>query len=230
MPLSHPPRRGETGARAPRGLYAITPDLVDTALLLAKVQAALPWTCWLQYRNKAATPALRRTQLEALIPACRAHGVALIVNDDWRLAAECGADGAHLGEDDGDLRAARAALGPDAILGASCYDSLALARQAVAAGASYVAFGAFHPSTTKTATRRAQPALLQQAAALGVTRVAIGGITPDNAAALVAAGADLIAVVSGVFGADDPAAAAQAYLRAFDRSNALPRDGSLPRH
>ncbi|MGJ4729063.1 thiamine phosphate synthase, partial [Luteimonas sp. SDU101] len=125
---------------------------------------------------------------------------------------------------------ARAALGPGAVLGASCYDSLDLARRAVAAGADYVAFGAFHPSTTKAATRRPEPALLQQAAALGATRVAIGGITVDNAPALVAAGADLVAVVSGVFGADDPAAAARAYLRVFDRDGAATHAGAAPPH
>ncbi len=222
MPLSHPTPRGETGAPRARGLYAITPDLDDTGLLLAKVVAVLPWTCWLQYRSKAATPALRSAQVRALLPACRTHGVPLIVNDDWRLAADCGAAGAHLGEDDGDLQAARAALGPGALLGASCYDSLARARKAVTAGADYVAFGAFYPSPTKAATRRASPTLLQQAADLGVPRVAIGGITADNAPALVDAGADLVAVVSGIFGADDPAAAAQAYLRAFAGTGAPP--------
>src|SRR5690606_41920482 len=106
---------------------------------------------------------------------------------------------------------------------ASCYDSLALAQRAVAAGVDYVAFGAFFATATKAATRRASPALLQQAAGLGVARVAIGGITPDNAPALVEAGADLIAVVSGVFGADDPAAAARAYLGAFQPHGPAPR-------
>src|SRR5690606_30089955 len=110
---------------------------------------------------------------------------------------------------------ARQALGPAAILGASCYDSFARAERAEAQGASYVAFGAFFATTSKLTTRRAGTALLREAAALGVPRVAIGGITPDNAPALVAAGADLVAVIGGVFGAPDPAAAAQAYLRAF---------------
>lgn len=215
MSLSHPSRPRETGTARARGLYAITPDLADTGLLLSKVECVLPWTRWLQYRNKTAPPALRRVQIEALLPACRARGVALIINDDWRLAADCGADGAHLGEDDGDLRQARAALGAGAIIGASCYDSLVLAQRAVVAGADYVAFGAFFATATKIATRRASPALLQQAAGLGVARVAIGGITPANARPLVEAGADLLAVVSGLFGAEDPAAAAQAYLRAF---------------
>ena len=228
MPLSHPPRRDETGAVQARGLYAITPDVADTAVLLARVTQVLPWTTWLQYRNKGADQALRREQLAALLPACRAHGVALIVNDDWRLAADCGADGVHLGEDDGDLRQARAALGPAAIVGASCYDSLALARRAVEAGVDYVAFGAFFPTATKATTRRADPGVLRQAAELNVARVAIGGIAPDNAPALVAAGADLVAVVGGLFGAADPAAAARAYLRAFEADPQRPSAAPAP--
>ena len=114
------------------------------------------------------------------------------------------------------LAAARTLLGPDAILGASCYDSLQLARDAVANGASYVAFGAFFPTTTKLVTRRATPDLLRDAAALGVPRVAIGGITPGNGRALVEAGADLLAVIGGVFDAPDPVAAVHAYRRCFD--------------
>lgn len=200
-----------------RGLYAITPDERDTARLLARVRAVVDaGACWLQYRNKTADDRLRREQASALLPLCRAAGVPLIVNDDWRLAAAIGADGAHLGEDDGELGEARAALGSDALLGASCYDSLERARDAVTRGANYVAFGAFFPSPTKPHARRACPTLLQASAALGVPRVAIGGITPDNGRALVAAGADLLAVISGVFDAPDPAAAARAYRRCFD--------------
>ena len=220
--LSHPAR--PRGTERPQGLYPITPDEPDTARLLARVQPVLAYATWLQYRNKAVDPATRRAQVEALLPACRAHGVPLIVNDDWRLAADCGADGAHLGEDDGDLREARAALGPGAIVGASCYDSLLLAERAVAAGASYVAFGAFFATGTKATTRRATTALLREAAALGVPRVAIGGITPDNAPPLVAAGADLLAVIGGVFEAPDPVAAARAYLRTFGRGDSLSGD------
>src|SRR5690606_14665096 len=115
----------------------------DTARLHARVSAVVAQAAWLQYRNKAAGAALRREQIEALLPLCRAHGVPLIVNDDWELAAMLGADGAHLGADDGDLRAARDALGDAALLGASCYDSLERAAAAADAGASYLAFGAF---------------------------------------------------------------------------------------
>lgn len=199
-----------------RGLYAITPDEDDTGRLVRRVATVLEaGASWLQYRNKHADAGLRREQALALQPVCRAHGVPLIVNDDWRLAARIGADGAHLGEDDGELAAARAALGEDAIVGASCYDDLALARAAADQGASYIAFGAFFPSPTKPNARRACPQLLEQAAPLRLPRVAIGGITPDNARGLVLAGADLLAVISGVFDAADPAAATRAYLSCF---------------
>lgn len=200
-----------------RGLYAITPDECDTQRLLDRVALVLgSGAAWLQYRNKQAGADLRRQQALALQPLCRAHGVPLIVNDDWRLAAEIGADGAHLGEDDGDLARARQALGAQALLGASCYDDPALAAGAVRAGASYVAFGAFYSSSTKPAARHAPLDLLLQTAHLGVPRVAIGGITPDNARPVLAAGADLLAVISGVFDAPDPAAATRAYLSCFE--------------
>lgn len=199
-----------------RGIYAITPDLADTDDLLAGVDAVLgAGAAWLQYRNKAASAEQRRQQALALQQVCRRHRVPLIINDDWSLARDIGADGAHLGEDDGELRLARAALGQDALLGASCYDSSELAHKAVAAGASYVAFGAFFPSSTKPNARRASPQLLAETVTLGVPRVAIGGLTPDNARALVTAGADLLAVISGIFDAPDPAAATRAYLACF---------------
>src|SRR5690606_16415734 len=111
----------------------------------------------LQYRHKGAGDALRREQAAALLLLCREAGVPLVVNDDWPLAADIGADGAHLGEDDGALREARQALGNDAILGASCYDDIARAGAATAAGASYLAFGAFFPSPTQPGARRAAP-------------------------------------------------------------------------
>ena len=200
-----------------RGVYLVTPDEADTARLrdrLAPVLAAGP--ALLQYRNKTANAALRREQAAMLLPLCRAAGVPLVVNDDWRLAAELGADGAHLGEQDGELALARAALGPTALLGASCYDDLGRARRAAAAGASYVAFGAFFPSGTKPLARRADPSLLADSAVFGLPRVAIGGITPDNARSLVAAGADLVAVIGGVFDAPDPAAAVRALRACFE--------------
>ena len=200
----------------PRGLYLITPDTADTGALLARVQAVLEHgVTWLQYRNKSPDSSLRLAQARALQTMCVAAGVPLLINDDPVLAQTVGAAGVHLGEDDGDIAAARALLGPQAVIGASCYDQLALAQRAVAAGASYVAFGAFFPTTTKVVSRRARPELLSEAAVLGVPRTAIGGITPDNGRALVQAGADLLAVVGGVFDAVDPVAAVQAYRRCF---------------
>lgn len=200
----------------PRGLYLITPDEPDSDRLLERVRPALAaGVRWLQYRNKSAGPELRRQQAERLRSLCRDFSVPLVINDDWRLAADIGADGAHLGADDGDLRAARAALGPTALLGASCYDDLARAERAVSAGASYVAFGAFFPSGTKPLARRAEPGLLHRAKQLAVPIVAIGGVRPDNARSLLAAGADLLAVIGAVFDAPDPAAAVHDFLSCF---------------
>lgn len=199
-----------------RGVYLITPDEADTGHLLARLQPLLAQTpALLQYRNKAAGPDLRRRQALALAEACTQAGVPLVVNDDWRLALDVGALGAHLGEHDGDLRQARREA-PGLWLGASCYDDIGRARQAVVAGADYVAFGAFFPSATKPGARRADLRLLHDSAALGCTRVAIGGVTPDNAATLVAAGADLLAVIGGVFDAPDPVAALRTCRRAFE--------------
>ncbi|KRG64715.1 thiamine-phosphate pyrophosphorylase [Stenotrophomonas humi] len=200
---------------APRGVYLITPDETDSTRLLERVKPLLAGTTWLQYRNKAVDAPTRLAQAQALQALCTEAGVPLIINDDAALAQAVGAAGVHLGEDDGDIAAARALLGPQAIIGASCYDELGLAQRAVQAGASYVAFGAFFPSRSKLTPRRASLGLLRQSAALGVPRVAIGGLTPDNSRPVVDAGADLIAVISGVFAEDDPVAALQAYRRCF---------------
>ncbi|MCO7470923.1 thiamine phosphate synthase [Stenotrophomonas maltophilia] len=201
----------------PRGVYLITPDEPDTARLLARTAPLLAaGATWLQYRNKTAGDALRREQATALQALCAAHGVPLIVNDDPALAQAIGAAGVHLGGTDGDIGAARSLLGADAIIGASCYDQLANAERAVAAGASYVAFGAFFPTTTKVTSSRAHVDLLRQSAALGVPRVAIGGLSPDNIGPIIDAGADLLAVVSGIYAAQDPVATQRAYLARFD--------------
>jgi thiamine-phosphate pyrophosphorylase len=201
---------------APRGLYLITPDDDDTARLLARTVPLLAaGVAWLQYRNKRARDVLRHEQALALQGLCLQASVPLIINDDVRLAKSIGAAGVHLGEDDGDIAAARLLLGNHAIIGASCYDQLSLAKSAVAGGANYVAFGAFFPTRSKTGTRQADVGVLAEAASLGVPRVAIGGITPDNAGPLVDAGADLVAVISGVYDAPDPVAAVHAYRRCF---------------
>jgi thiamine-phosphate pyrophosphorylase len=202
----------------PRGLYLLTPETADTVALLRLVAAAIAGgTVLVQYRDKSADGQRRLQQATQLQALCRAHGVPLIVNDDAALALAVGAAGVHLGEDDGDIAAARARLGADAIIGASCYDSLDRAAGMAAAGADYLAFGSFFPSPTKPAARRADAALLRAAARYGKPRVAIGGITPDNAPTLVAAGAELLAVISAVAEAADPRAAAQAFARLYPR-------------
>lgn len=203
-------------APAVRGVYLITPDDNDTERLLARTRPLLGSIVWLQYRNKRADAALRREQATALQTLCAEAGVALIVNDDAELARTIGAAGVHLGANDGDIAEVRALLGPDAIVGAGCYDQLDRAERAVAAGASYIGFGAFFPSPSKHTTCRATPALLQQAAPLKVPRVAIGGLTPDNCTAAIAAGAELIATISSVYAATNPLAVLQAYRQRFD--------------
>jgi len=200
----------------PRGLYLITPDAIDIDALATLLPRILPFAACLQYRRKRTPPSQRVSEAQGLRAICRAAGTCFIVNDDARLAREAGADGVHLGEDDGDIAAARTLLGPGRVIGISCYDNAARARAAVASGAGYVAFGAMFPSSTKPSARRATPALFAETASLGVPRVAIGGITPDNAPVAVAAGADIVAVIGGVFDAPDPVAAARAIASAFD--------------
>ena len=203
---------------ARRGVYLLTPEDNLTKRLLERVEAALHGgVAWLQYRNKLAGPALHLEQASALQSVCARFDVPLIINDDVALAQRLGV-GVHLGEHDGDIAAARATLGSDVLIGASCYDDAMLAVRAARAGASYVAFGAFFPSSTKPNARRATPALLRGTSAPGLPRVAIGGITPDNARSLIAAGADLVAVIAGVFDAPDPAAAVAAYNACFENT------------
>jgi thiamine-phosphate pyrophosphorylase len=203
-----------------RGLYLLTPDEPDTERLLARVLPALTaGAAMLQYRNKSADSAKHRQQALALQPHCRRLGIPLIINDDWGLAAEIDADGAHLGQLDGDVADARQALRGQTILGVSCHDSLDLAEAAAKAGANYLAFGAMFASGTKPDARAAPLELLRQAARFGLPRVAIGGITPDNAHSVIAAGADLIAVIGGVFEAADPALAVRRYLSCFEEKS-----------
>lgn len=196
-----------------RGLYAITPDLADSEELLRRAQSAIQGGVRiLQYRNKTAPAAQRRAEAIALVELARRHGSCLIVNDDLELALEAGADGVHLGREDGGLAAARARL-HGKLLGASCYDSIAAARAAVAAGADYVAFGSVFASPTKPAAVRAPLALFAAARSLGVPLVAIGGITLENAPQVLRAGADCVAVISDLFDAPDVAERARAYRR-----------------
>lgn len=218
-PLSHTLLSTEATMRTRslrRGLYLITPDERDPARLLERIRPLLAHASCLQLRNKVMDAASLLDAGSRLRDICTARGVTFIVNDDTNLAGALGADGVHLGEHDGAIADARRLLGGRAIIGASCYDDFEHARAAVAAGADYVAFGACFPSPTKPAARHASLDLFRQAACLLVPRVAIGGITPDNAGAVVAAGADLIAIISGVFDAPDPPAAARAYLSCFE--------------
>lgn len=200
-----------------RGLYAITPDEPDTRVLLNKVKQALAGGAGLlQYRNKHADPGLRREQAAALAALCRAHGTPFIVNDDTALALEVDAQGVHLGSEDGDLAAARRLLGPDRLLGASCYNRLDLAIAAREAGASYVAFGAAFTSPTKPGAVHAPLELYRQAhAEIGLPVVAIGGITLQNIAALVAAGVDAAAVITALFNVPDIETTARNFAAQF---------------
>jgi thiamine-phosphate pyrophosphorylase len=199
-----------------KGLYAVTPDLADTALLIAKVEMALgAGARWLQYRNKAADEGLRRQQATALRDLCRRHGAMLIINDDAALAAEIDADGVHVGAEDAAITVARALLGRDKIIGASCYDSLSRAQTAAAQGADYIAFGSFFASSVKPGAVRAPLSLLPAARAFRLPVIAIGGITLDNADQLITAGADAIAVISALFTVPDIAVATKLFCQLF---------------
>lgn len=202
-----------------RGLYAIADTAVlDRRTWPAQVEAALAGGARLiQYRDKQGTERdRRRDQARAVAALAARHGALCIVNDDPQLARDAGAHGVHLGRDDPGVAEARALLGPGAVIGVSCYDDLERARQAERAGADYVAFGSFFPSPSKPDAVRAGVALLAQARArLGLPIVAIGGITPDNAPALIAAGADAVAVISAVFAQPDIEAAARRFALLF---------------
>ncbi|MFH1044861.1 MAG: thiamine phosphate synthase [Pseudomonadota bacterium] len=197
------------------GLYAITPDEPRTEVLVGKVGQALRGGAYVvQYRNKTAGPELRREQGRALAALCRAAGAAFIVNDDFELALELGADGAHLGADDGDLAEARRCLGQGKLLGASCYNRIELAEAAAQAGVEYLAFGSVFGSVTKPGAVRTPLAIFAEARrSFALPLVAIGGITLQNAPQVFAAGADAVAVISALFDAGDVAACAAGFTR-----------------
>lgn len=201
------------------GLYAITPEQPDTARLLQQVRAALAGgAAVVQYRSKSQDIALQHEQVSELVALCHAFDVPLIVNDSLRLADLTGADGVHLGREDGSVRQARIVLGAEKLIGVSCYNNLELALAAEAGGADYVAFGSFFPSATKPGAVPAPLELLRQARqGLHVPIVAIGGITPDKAPALIEAGAAAVAVISGLFDAPDIELAARQYSQLFSR-------------
>ena len=205
-----------------RGLYAITPECHDRDRLLADVEAALRGGCrFVQYRDKTSAAPERVARAHALRSLTLDFNARLLINDDMALTFLVQADGIHLGRNDGNLVAARAILGPDRLLGASCYADFALARKAAAAGADYVAFGAVFPSLTKPHAVSAAVDLFSRAKTTWtVARCAIGGVTLDKAPILIAAGADLLAVISDLFNAPDITARAAAYQHLFEEPHA----------
>jgi thiamine-phosphate pyrophosphorylase len=217
-----------------RGLYAITPEIHDTDLLAERVSAALAGgAAAVQYRAKSIEPALALAQARRLAALCREHRVPFIVNDSVELALASGADGVHVGRDDGDARAVRASF-PSALLGVSCYADVARARAAAAAGADYVAVGSVFPSQTKPGAVRAPLDLIgRMRDDSGLPVVAIGGVTPANAGAAIAAGADMVAVISAVFDAPDVTSAARAFAQLFESrdpcTNAAASSSNAPR-
>ena len=202
-----------------RGLYAITdPDLITSDRLIATATLAVRGGAHLlQYRNKSADTGRRQQEAASLATVCGQYDVLFIVNDDVELAAAVSADGVHLGRDDPQIAVARHRLGPRALIGVSCYNRLARGRAAAAAGADYLAFGRFYPSRTKPAAVSADLDVLRAARAeFSQPLVAIGGITPENGHQLIEAGADMLAVIHGVFGHKDPEAAARRYAELFE--------------
>jgi thiamine-phosphate pyrophosphorylase len=200
-----------------KGLYLVTPDWDDTEKLVAATEAGLRGGAALvQYRHKSATPELRREQARRLQMLCRDYARPFIVNDFVELCLELEADGIHVGGTDATVDQVRAAVGPQRIVGASCYGSLELAHAAQRAGASYVAFGGFYPSRVKKYEVATPPSIVAQAKAeIPLPNVVIGGMTPDNAVPLVAQGADMVAAISSVYMTDDPEAAARRFVQLF---------------
>lgn len=202
-----------------RGLYVLTPRETDTGVLVARVAASLQGgAAIVQYRAKDAPEALALEQALALRALCDAHGALFIVNDSARLAADVGADGVHIGRDDGSVANARRLL-PDGVIGVSCYADPARAREAAARGADYVAIGSVFASPTKPGAVRAPLSAITEACAAGLPVAAIGGVTADNAPEAVAAGARMVAVITAVFEAPDVRAAARRIADCFDPRN-----------
>lgn len=209
-------------ASAPRiaGLYAIADSAyLDTSNIIPAVRAALDGGARvIQYRDKTSDTVTRQRIARALNALCRERDVPLLINDDVALAAAVGAAGVHIGRDDPGIQQARAALGPAALVGVSCYNELPRAEAAQDAGADYVAFGRFFPSRSKPQAHPAAPELLRTARGLlKIPVVAIGGITPENGGLLIEAGAEALAVIEGVFGQPDVCAAAKRYAQLFSK-------------
>jgi thiamine-phosphate pyrophosphorylase len=200
-----------------RGLYLVTPDWDDTDRLLAVTDLALMGgASVVQYRHKTASPALRAEQGAALLALCRSHSRPLVINDHVDLCRDLDADGVHVGGLDVGVAQARALLGPDKIVGASCYGELKLAEAAQQDGASYVAFGGFYPSPVKKYSFVTPPELIEVwRDRVALPMVVIGGMTPANAAPLVRRGASMVAAITSVYGADNPEAVANEFRALF---------------
>jgi len=205
--------------KLPRGLYAITDSkLLSPERMVEAVALAIQGgAAMIQYRDKGDDPMRRQWEASDLSNMCRPLGVPLIINDDVELAAQVMAKGVHLGKGDADIASARAKLGANAIIGVSCYNDLDCAIAAEQAGADYVAFGSFFPSRTKPGAVKAEVELLRQAKQrLSIPVVAIGGINADNGAQLVEAGADMLAVITELFGQADILGAAEKISNLFE--------------
>lgn len=205
-----------------RGLYVLTDAaLLAGGRLVPGVEAAIRGGAKLvQYRDKSGDMVRREHEARALLALCRGHNLPLIINDDVDLTQRIGADGVHLGREDAPLVRARVQLGPNAIIGMSCYAALSHAQAAAQSGADYVAFGSFFASPSKPDAVRAPLELLSAARReLSIPVCAIGGITLQNGASLVDAGADMLAVISGVFAVPDIEKAAREYTRLFFREH-----------
>lgn len=200
-----------------KGLYLVTPDWDDTDRLLKVTEAALQaGVALLQYRHKTSTDVLRLTQATALQTLCRQYKVPFIINDHLALCEQIDADGVHVGGTDATVAAVRSVMGPDKIVGASCYGDWQRALDAAAAGASYVAFGGFYPSRVKKYEVSTPVDIISRAkASLSLPVCVIGGMTPENAATLVAEGADMVAAISSIYQHAHPQSAAASFVRLF---------------
>ncbi len=204
-----------------KGLYAITPNMVKTEVLLTKVELVLKGgIALLQYRDKISTPAGKALRAYAIHQLCLKYKVPLIINDDPELALACQAEGVHLGQTDGSIQFARRLLGEKAIIGMTCHHDLSLAITAEKQGANYVAFGRFFHSSTKPGAPFATiETLINAKKTLSIPVVAIGGIKLCNAKPLVDKGADYLAVAENIFSADNVSESCQGFSKLFPSYN-----------
>ena len=201
-----------------KGLYAITDTAnLDSEIMLARTEEILrAGARLLQYRNKQADENTRITEAEELHTLCRHYSVPLVINDDIALAIQTGADGIHLGKTDSTIADARERLGNKVMIGCSCYNDLDRAQQASKSGADYIAFGAFFSSPSKPDAAHATPDIIQTAKQrFKLPVVAIGGITPENGQSLIEAGADMLAVISGIYASETPFNTTSKYINMF---------------